>query len=172
MKKILSVFVLFIAGALLFARSPRPLESVELSFIYDLEIQIESQFDSNYKIVKIHPSEKGQKNLQEDFIRDIIITDKDDNEVCTIYPYYKNQNPSETDAKLPVEITLNNKNKFFKNTSDETVVLCFNIQTDDKNLLRLIIEAAKDEAFIKLAYRNILTEINSNEDIVGIVVTE
>ena len=165
MKKVLSAFVLLMAGALLFARSPRPLESVELSFIYDLEIQIESKLDSNYKIVKIHPSENGQKNLQEDFIRDIIIADKNDNEVCTIYPYYKNQNPSKTDTKLPVEIVLNNKN-------ENSLVLCFNIKCADEKLLRLIIEASKDTDFIKLAYNNMLSEISLNEDDVSIVVTE
>ena len=172
MKKALNVFLLLMAGALLFARSPNYLESVELSFIYDLEIQIQSKLDSNYKIVKIHPSENGQKNLQEDFIRDIIIADKDDNEVCTIYPYYKNQNPSQKDIKLPVEIALNNTNKSFKNKNENSLVLCFNIKCDNENLLRLIIEASKDTDFIKLAYNNILTEINSNGDDVSIVVTE
>ena len=163
MKKLLALLIMsFVAMPAIFARSPNNVETVELDFVYKVEAQLEKQLDSTYTIVKIHPSETGKFYLQEEFIRDILITqniDGKDKEVCLIYPYFAGNEPSDLLAKLPIKIVLDNKDKDFKKTNEKSLEMCFAVKTSDKILLEAVNKIVEDAAFIERIYESIFEEL-------------
>ncbi len=161
-KVVLSLVICLVAMSAIFARSPNAVENIELDFVYEVEARLEKQLDSEYTIVKIHPSETGKNYLQEEFIRDILITqniDGKDKEVCLIYPYFAGNEPGDLTAALPIKIVLDNKDKDFKKTNEKSLEMCFAVKTNDKLLLEAVNKIVEDAAFIERIYESIFEEL-------------
>ena len=161
-KVVLSLVICLVAMSVIFARSPNNVENIELDFVYEVEARLEKQLNSEYTIVKIHQSETGKNYLQEEFIRDILITqniDGKDKEVCLIYPYFAGNEPGDLLAKLPIKIVLDNKDKDFKKTNEKSLEMCFAVKTSDKFLLEAVKKIVEDAAFIERIYESIFEEL-------------
>ena len=161
-KVVLSLVICFVAMSVIFARSPNNVENIELDFVYEVEARLEKQLDSEYTIVKIHPSETGKYYLQEEFIRDILITqtiDGNAKEVCLIYPYFSGNEPSDLTAKLPIKIVLDNKDRDFKRTSEKTFEMYFAVKTSDAFLLETLNKIVKEPDFVERLYKSIFEEL-------------
>lgn len=163
MKKVLALLIFsFVAMSVIFARSPNAVENIELSFVYEVEARLEKQLDSHYTIVKIHPSETGKYYLQEDFIRDILITQNingENKEICVVYPYFAGNEPSDLTSKLPIKIVLDNSGAVFKKSDKKTLEMCFAVKTSDAFLLETLSKVVEEPAFIECLYESMFEEL-------------
>jgi len=156
MKRVLAFLLMsIVAMSAIFARTPNNIETIELDFVYEVEARLEKHLNSEYTIVKIHPSETGKFYLQEEFIRDILITQNIngvDKEICLIYAYFVGNEPSDLTEKLPIKIVLDNSGANFKKSKQKTLEMCFAVKTSDVFLLETLKNIVEDPAFVKRLY--------------------